>query len=156
MTRRTKVVLWTLVGVAVAVPVVYFTAPPPGQGGLTGRYWLYDDTGLPSLPADEGVFLVIPDATVHDVWPDKVDPDATRFNTFLADLNFKDLEEEYGASKVDVQRNGRFRVEAPPGQTVICWMSGPSGVFGCAELDLPENGSLKAESGEGGFWIGVQ
>lgn len=156
MRRRTKVIVCALVVVAVGIPVVYFTASPPGKGGVTGRYWYYDDTGLPSFPADEGLFLVIPGVTVRDVWPDEVDPDVERFGTFAADLNFKDLEEEYGASKVEVQRNGRFRVHAPPGQTVICRMSGVSGVFGCSEVVLPESGSLKAESGEGGFWIGVQ
>ena len=155
MRRRTKVIICALVVVAIGVPVVYFNVSPPGKGGVTGRYWHYDDTGLPSLPADEGLFLVIPGVTVHDVWPDEVDPDAERFDTFGADLNFEALEEKYGASMVEVQRNGRFRVEAPPGQTVICRI-GVSGVFGCGELDLPENGSLKAESGEGGFWIGVQ
>lgn len=155
MKGRTKVVLYALVVVAVGGPVMYLNVPPPGQGGVTGRYWHYDDTGLPSLPADDGLFLVIPGVTVHDVWPDKVEPDTERFDTFGADLDFDALEEEHGASKVDVQRNGLFRVKASPGQTVICRI-GVNGVFGCTELDLPEHGSLKAESGEGGFRIRVQ
>ena len=157
MRRRARVIVCALVAIVVGVPILYFNAPPPGKGGMTGRYWLHDDTGLPDIPANKGQFLVVPGVTVYDLWPEEVDPDVDRwFNTFMADFEFEELEEKYAATLVDVQRNGRFRVQAPPGPTVICRIGLLGGVFGCSELDLPESGSLKASSSEGGFRIDVQ
>ena len=133
-------------------------APPPGRGGVVGRYWLNDDTGFPDSPAKEGRLLVVPGMTVEGLWPDDLDADdgpGPWYTTFTADYDLDQLKEQYGATAVEVADNGRFRVVAPPGPTVICDI-GRGGLLGCSDVDLPEDGTLRADAGEFGFRIVVE
>lgn len=135
--------------------LVYFIYPPPGSGGITGKYWSIDDTGLPDRIARSGTFLVVPGVTVADIWPkETADLPGPSYNYFSADYDFRQLREAYGATLAEVQFNGRFRIHAPAGPVVVCRVD-PSN-YGCREFDLPQHGSLRATSGEGGFWIGVK
>lgn len=156
MRKRT----WALLTVAAVgtvvfgVPVVYYNTPVPGVGEVTGRYWAVDDTGLPDMPMGDETFLVIPGATVADVWPAQATHDYSHFEIHQR-VAGGDLMATYGASVVEVQPNGRFRVDAPPGPTIICRGS-LIGVDYCSELDLYDGASLRAVSGEGGFSIWVE
>ena len=145
----------TAVGaVAVSIPVVYYNTPVPGVGEVTGRYWAVDDTGLPDMPIGDETFLVIPGATVADVWPAQATHDYSHFEIHQR-VDGDELVATYGASVVEVQPNGRFRVDAPPGPTITCRGS-LIGVDSCSELDLYDGASLRATSGVGGFSIWVE
>ena len=133
----------------------YLDAQPPGEGGVTGRYVGVDDTGNRDLPLDDGTFLVIPGATVLEVWPDVAEPsDGPNYRNIRPHVDIDELGAQFGAVLVEVQPNGRFRVTTPPGPTVVCLSLG-STVAGCVEIDLPEDGSLRATFGEAGFSIRV-
>lgn len=153
---------WVLLGLAAVVAVgagvwfVYYNVPPPGKGGVTGRYWYQDDTGRRDSYAGEGSFLVVPGVTVPDLWPEMADSLAGPvFPDMSGDFDFDQLEKQYGATIVEVQPNSLFRVVSPPGPTVICLIS-LRGVAGCTELDLPEDGSLRAARGEFGFGVYIE
>ena len=153
--RRALIVIGLMLAACLVAGIVYFTFPPPGKGGVTGRKWSSDDTGLPDFISTEGRFLVIPGVTVREVWPDdKADPQKELFKYFSAEYDFEELQDQYGATIAEVQFNGRFRVLAPKGPVVICLLD--PGMFGCSELELPENGSLRASRGIGGFWLEVK
>ena len=155
---------WVLLGVVTAAVVAggiawaQNNAPPPGEGGVVGRYWLKDDTGLPDTPADEGRLLVVPGVTVEGLWPNALG-DGNRtgpwYTTLTAGYDFDQLEEQYGATIVEIASNGRFRVVAPLGPTIICNI-GRGRMLGCSDVDLPEHGTLRADSGEFGFRIIVE
>lgn len=150
---RTRVSV-VVVGAAVVAGLAYayVDARPPGSGGVTGRYFGEDDTGLGSHPADGGTLLVIPGVTVHDVWPEHADPDeGPVFDDFSPTLQLDELAEDFDAELVEVQSNGRFRINAPSGPAVVCLLD--EALIGCVEIDLPESGSLRASRGEGGFYI---
>lgn len=160
MRTRTWVLLGVLAAVAVAGGVVLAqsNAPPPGEGGVTGRFWLKDDTGMPDSPASGGRLLVVPGVTVEGLWPDDLDASNSTgpwYTTLVARFDLDQLEEQYGATVVDVADNGRFRVVTPPGPTVICDI-GTGGISGCSDVDLPEHGTLRADAGEFGFRIVVE
>lgn len=160
MKARTWVLLGVLAAVAVAGGVVLAqsNAPPPGEGGVTGRFWLKDDTGMPDSPASGGRLLVVPGVTVEGLWPDDLDASNSTgpwYTTLVARFDLDQLEEQYGATVVDVADNGRFRVVTPPGPTVICDI-GTGGISGCSDVDLPEHGTLRADAGEFGFRIVVE
>lgn len=142
-----------VVAIAASIPVVYYNAPIPGEGDVTGRYWAVDDTGLPDRPFGEDTFLVIPGATVHDLWPEEATHEYSHFEIHQR-VDGDDLVATYGATVVEVQPNGRFRINAPPGPTVIC-LGGLHGVSFCSELDLTAGAKLRATWGEGGFGIWV-
>lgn len=155
--RKRTWALLTVVGVgavALSIPVVYYNTPVPGVGEVTGRYWAVDDTGLPDRPLSDETFLVIPGATVADIWPEDATHDYSHFEINQR-VDGDDLVATYGASVVEVQPNGRFRVDAPPGPTIIC-LGSLTGVDDCSELDLYDGASLRATWGEGGFGIWVE
>lgn len=153
MTVRTRVIVGGLVVAAVVgVSVyVYIDAQPPGSGGVTGKFQAIDDTGLGKSTLDEGTFLVIPGVIVQDVWPgeEKFDlgiyPDVSPSSSDVTRAI-----QDFDAVLVEVQPNGRFRINVAPGPAVVCLV----GLGGCAELSLPASGSVDAYFGEGGFDIG--
>lgn len=151
---------WAILGGLAAVVAVggttyaYLDAQPPGDGGVTGRYFGLDDTGHGEHPLDDGTFLVIPGATVLGVWPGISEPrDSGYYQGIRPRVDLDDLADRYGALLVEVQPNGRFRINTAPGPTVVCLL-----VFDmagdCVEVDLPKRGSLKATFGTAGFHIG--
>ena len=156
MRMRTRILLGllTVVVLGIVAGIVYFNYPPPGKGGVTGRFWDTDDTGLPDTISNEGTFLVIPGVTVREVWPKQTEDYENPWYSHLSvKYDFEQLQDQYGATLAEVQFNGRFRIHAPDGPVVICSVRGGSG---CKELDLPKRGSLRATRGEGGFWIEVK
>ncbi len=152
MTART----WVLGGLAALVVAgvsifVYSVERPPGAGGVTGKFQSIDDTGLGSFTIDEGTFLVIPGATVRDVWPEVKQHEGRHYPDLSAGM--RDLSrtaEEYGSVLVEVQWNGRFRINVEAGPAVVCLI----GSGGCVEVTLPEKGTVNAYWGEGGFGFG--
>lgn len=150
---------WVALGGFVAVAVVggltyaYVEAQPPGTGGVTGTFVGKDDTGLPDHALDEGTLLVIPSAVVVDVWPEVASPDqGPVYYNIHPRIDLDELAEDFDAVLVEVQPNGRFRINVESGPAVVCLLESVV-VIGCVELELPERGSLRASRGEGGFFI---
>lgn len=158
MRTRTWVLLGTLGAVAVAggLTYAYLDAQPPGEGGVTGRYIAVDDTGFRDRPIDDGTFLVIPGATVLGIWPGVAEPsDGPNYRNIRPRVDVDELAAQYGAVRVEVQSDGRFRITTPPGPTIVCLLFLDT-VDGCVEIDLPERGSLRATFGIAGFSIRVR
>lgn len=123
---------------------------PPGSGGVTGTYWATDDTGQPPESKRGGTFLVIPDATVEEVWPEVDRRRALTYPGVPRPLDVDGLAAQHGAVLVVVQPTGRFRINVPAGPAVVCVLEG----YGCDEIVLPESGSVEAFiHGPGGFGI---
>lgn len=155
MRTRSWVILGGLVALAIAggLTYLYVDSQPPGSGGVTGKLVAESDIGLPDAALGDGTLLVIPGVTVHDVWPDVAGPgEGPVFQYIAPRLDVDALAEDFDAVLVEVQPNGRFRINAPAGPAVVCLLEGSS-VVGCVEIDLPERGSLRASRGEGGFHI---
>lgn len=153
MTVRTRAIVGGLAVLAVVgVSVyVYVDAQPPGSGGVTGKFLATDDTGLGSRTLGEGRFLVVPGVIVQDVWPTQRKSDLGIYpdvSPSSADVNR--AVQEFEAVVVEVQPNGRFRINVAAGPAVVCLI----GKGGCVELSLPESGSVDAYYGVGGFDIG--
>lgn len=154
MTTRSRVIVGGLAAVAVVGVSIYayIDAQPPGSGGVTGKFQSVDDTGLGNHTMGEGTFLVVPGVVVQDVWP--------RVEKFK-DLNvYPDLSptgrdvnravRDFGAVVVEIQPNGRFRINVAAGPAVVCLLT----YSGCVELTLPESGSVNAYWSVGGFDMG--
>lgn len=155
MKTRSGVILGGLaaLGIVGGLTYLYIDAQPPGSGGVTGKFVGQSDVGLPDGALGDGTFLVVPGVTVYDLWPDVVGPgDGPVFQYIDPKLDVDALAEDFDAVLVDVQPNGRFRINAPAGPAVVCLLEASS-VVGCVEIDLPERGSLRAARGEGGFYI---
>ncbi|MEP7763229.1 hypothetical protein [Sanguibacter sp. 25GB23B1] len=119
---------------------------------MTGTYVGVSDTGRPDYRADDGTFLVIPGVKVRDVWPDDAAPDeGPVFSDFYPTLDLDALADDFGAVLVEVEPNGRFRINVPAGPAVVCLLA--EAVIGCVEIDLPVSGHLRVSRGEGGFYI---
>lgn len=160
MRTRGWVLLGVLAAAVVAGGVVWAqnNAPPPGEGGVVGRYWLKDDTGRPDRAANGGRLLVVPGVTVEGLWPNALDDENRTgpwYRSLTAGYDFDQLKEQYGATIVEISNNGRFRVVAPPGPTIICDI-GMGRMSGCSDVNLPERGTLRADAGEFGFVIYVE
>lgn len=155
MRTRSGVVLGGLValGIVGGLTYLYVDAQPPGSGGVTGKLVGQSDVGLPDGALGHGTFLVVPGVTVHDLWPDVAGPgDGPVFQYIAPTLDVDALVEDVHAVLVEVQPDGRFRINAPAGPAVVCLLEASS-IVGCVEIDLPERGSLRAARGEGGFFI---
>lgn len=100
MRTRTCVVGGGLaVAVAVTGGLIYASidAQPPGSGGVTGTYWAIDDTGQPASTQRHGTFLVIPEATIHDVWPEMDEQTARIYPGVPRPMDVDGLAAQHGA-----------------------------------------------------------
>lgn len=151
---------WIAIGAVVVLGTVLaylaIDPPPPGRGGVTGVFRGIDDTGLPESRIGNTQLLVIPDATITDVWPGQREGSEIFHMTQQVELD--DLHELFGAVLVDVQANGRFRITTGPGPTVVCLVrtAKDTRTEGCADLDLPERGTMWVARGELGFTSRVE
>lgn len=132
----------------------------PDGPGLPGRLVGVDDAGLGEYEAGGGALAVVPADRVTDLWDVGGLPgppaDLAHAQFSLGEADVADLD----GVVARLTEEGRFRLDAPPGPTVVCWLGpdGDPGVLssrGCAELDLPDEGALTATWGEGGFGIAV-
>lgn len=150
MSRRAWIVLGTI---AVGSWLAYLAVdpPPPGRGGVTGAFLAVDDTGLPDSRIGHARLLVVPGATITQVWPN-LGPDVDMTGV-IQRFDPEDLAERFGAQLITTASNGRFRITTGPGPTVMCQVfTGEwSETTGCSDLDLPERGKMVAAWGEVGF-----
>ena len=132
----------------------------PDGPGLAGEIVGHDDTGLSDYPVGDGWIVAVPADKAPALWADEDLPaDFTDYAHLGFDLRDADLAAVDGV-RVPVTSNGQFRLDAPPGPSVVCWMEpvgdGPMHSRGCTEIDLPDEGRLKGHWGEGGFFVEVE
>jgi hypothetical protein len=135
-------------------------ASTPDGPGLAGSIVGHDDTGRADYPVGDGWIVAAPAETAAILWADEQLPaDITDFAHLGFDLRDADLAAA-DAVRVPVTSSGQFRLDAPPGPSVVCWLqsggNGPMRSVGCTEIDLPEDGRLKGHWGEGGFFVEVE
>lgn len=129
MRARTRVLLGVLTTVALVGGVVWVrdNGSPPGEGGVTGRFWLKDDTGRPDSPASDGRLLVVPGVTVKGLWPDDLDASnhtGPWHTTLVARLDLDRLEEQHGTEMRSEPQSTSWSSDArttavPPGVKLV-------------------------------------
>lgn len=145
-------------GVAVLLLAGCSTAPP--GDGLVGSLVAVDDTGLSDTPISDGWIVAVPQARGGDRWALgglQVEP------TDIGHVGFEVDEAALGgldAAVAAVDRRGHFRLDAPPGPSVVCQLRptdrpGRMLTMGCAAFDVPDAGRVEASFGEGGFFVDV-
>lgn len=147
-----------LVGAAVLLAVAGCAGTPAGDG-LAGRMVGVDDTGLPDHPLDDGAILAVPADRAADLWA-ATDPagspaDPAHAGAHLPRKAVAGLDGTVAA----ITDSGRFRLDAPAGPAVVCYAGDPwqdtLTLWGCAELELPPDGTLRGTWGEGGFAFAI-
>ncbi|WP_315098910.1 hypothetical protein [uncultured Cellulomonas sp.] len=144
MDRRVAAVLVVAVCAACAGPVQ----------GVQGRLVGIDDTGLSDHAIEEGWVAALPGVTAADLWPDLPDGE---LRYAAGRLEAGDVTAA-GGVVAPVGGGGRFSLDVPAGPTLVCWARGTVdelSTSGCGELDLPEDGRVRATFGEGGFSVSV-
>ena len=144
--------------VTIALALAGCASTPDGTG-LAGSIVGKDDTGLPDYPVGDGWIVAAPAGKAATMWAgEDVPADITDY----AHLGFDLLDADIAAAdavRAPVTSNGQFRLDAPPGPSVVCWVlpvaDGPPRSRGCTEIDLPAQGRLKGSWGEGGFFVEV-
>ena len=145
-------------GVAVLLLAGCSTTPP--GDGLVGSLVAVDDTGLSDTPIAEGWIVAVPEARGTELWAlggRAVEP------TDIGHVGFVVDEAALGsldAAVAAVDGRGHFRIDAPPGPSVVCQLRptdrpGRMLTRGCAAVDLPDTGRVEASFGEGGFYVEV-
>jgi len=173
--ERTRTSAWSVAGrralagavLSLAVPLLAACGPDPaGSGGVVGHMsGTSDVAGLPGNPdIGGGGLAVIPIAAMDGpFWEltgaERVaDPQAW---VNLAPQLSEAQVVQMGGTVAPIEDDGDFRLIVPPGEHLVCYWSGDmpgdigGTVWGCAAVELPTEGELKASWGEGGFHIGV-
>lgn len=155
---RSRVVA-VAVGLMAALVLSGCDGAPAGEG-LVGRVVAIDDTGLGDSATGGGWLVAVPASRAPDLWA------TTDEGERPADLAHAGVElDQTGVEALDgvvaeVTDKGWFRLDAPAGPAVVCWIvpaeGGPTVSRGCSEIDLPEDGRLTAKWGEGGFSLRVE
>lgn len=135
---------------------------PAGSGGLVGHMsGTSDVAGQPGDPAVAGGMLaIVPIAAMDGPFWDLTggDPVANplAWSHLTAQLSQTQVT-RLGGTVARIDRDGDFRVKAPPGEYAVCYSPTPGGsrIWGCSAVKLPGQGELKAFWGEAGFHIEV-
>lgn len=149
-----------LLGVAIVITVAG-CARTPGGDRLPGRLVSVDDTGGGEHGIGRGWMLAVPADRAADLWAAGGLPEAP---AALLDVRVELAEpeiDELGGVIAEITDAGRFRLDAPEGPGVICWLLSAEAddvMFsrGCAEVDVPSDGTLRATWGEAGFFVEVE
>lgn len=124
-----------------------------GEGGLSGRSVLVDDTGRDDSPDGGGWVLALPADRAADLWSAVGGrPDDLRHARFPVD---EATAEDVGGVLVEVSDDGEYSLE-DAGPTLLCRVPPEGSAYGCAEIDLPATGEVVTSFGEGGFSAQVE
>jgi hypothetical protein len=149
------------VGAATAVSGCGDEGSPAGGGapegaGLSGTVRAVSDVeGLPELTQGGGWVVAVPLEAVDGLWTEEgvaelPDRELPHLWTPLS----RTAVEAAGGSVAQVDGDGRFRLEAGPGERLVCLLveaAGTEQTRGCRRVDLPESGELRLKTGEGGL-----